>query len=255
MLPETFQFIIAMIVYAIDERMARQAECLQEEVWVLEEALVTATGKTPIDFTAEQRRRLAGETRARTRRGLPSAATCQQVASGISVMLTWQGQSGSGGPIGTSRRTRERTGRRCRATIAPVRLQLAFESSAGMAGAPMPFTSARRTASTTRLRFATAASAFVALTSTECDMHQRWSNQFSLSKGGGSSTRRGLADRHRSIGRHAQKQHDRLSAGSPGSRLLSFVSRSVGCALQSPTSLRQSAGVVCISCRAQGAKK
>jgi transposase len=59
MLPVTFQFIIAMIVYAIIARTARRIDYLQEEVRVLKEALATATGKKRIDFTAEQRRRLA----------------------------------------------------------------------------------------------------------------------------------------------------------------------------------------------------
>jgi putative transposase len=59
MLPVTFQFIIAMVAYAINERMARRAEYLQEEVRVLKEALATATGKTRVAFTPEQRRRLA----------------------------------------------------------------------------------------------------------------------------------------------------------------------------------------------------
>ena len=59
MLPLTLQFIIAMIAYALNERMARKAEYLQEEVRVLKEALAAATGKTRIAFTPEQRRRLA----------------------------------------------------------------------------------------------------------------------------------------------------------------------------------------------------
>ena len=59
MLPVTLQFIIAMIAYAINERMARKVEYLQEEVRVLKEALAAATGKTRIAFTPEQRRRLA----------------------------------------------------------------------------------------------------------------------------------------------------------------------------------------------------
>jgi len=59
MLPMPIQFIVAMLVYAINERMARRVEYLQEEVRVLKEALAVATGKTRIDFTPEQRRRLA----------------------------------------------------------------------------------------------------------------------------------------------------------------------------------------------------
>ena len=59
MLPATLQFIIAMVAHAIHERMARRVEYLHEEVRVLKEALAAATGKSRIDFTAEQRRRLA----------------------------------------------------------------------------------------------------------------------------------------------------------------------------------------------------
>jgi hypothetical protein len=56
MLPAPLQFIVAMIAYAINQRMARQLDYLQEEVRVLKEALAAATGKTRIDFSAEQRR-------------------------------------------------------------------------------------------------------------------------------------------------------------------------------------------------------
>jgi hypothetical protein len=59
MLPATLQFIIAMIAYAINERMARKVDYLREEVLVLKEALAAATGKPRIDLSAEQRRRLA----------------------------------------------------------------------------------------------------------------------------------------------------------------------------------------------------
>ena len=59
MLPAPFQFIIAMIAYAINQRMVRRIDYLQEEVRVLKEALAAATGKMRIDFSPEQRRRLA----------------------------------------------------------------------------------------------------------------------------------------------------------------------------------------------------
>jgi putative transposase len=59
MLPVAVQFLSAMIAYAINERMARRLYYVQEEVRVLREALVTATGKTRIAFTAQQRQRLA----------------------------------------------------------------------------------------------------------------------------------------------------------------------------------------------------
>ena len=59
MLPVTLQFVVAMIAYAINDRMARRVDYLREEVQVLKEALAAATGKTRIDLSAEQRRRLA----------------------------------------------------------------------------------------------------------------------------------------------------------------------------------------------------
>jgi hypothetical protein len=59
MLPLTFQFLIAMVAHAINERMARRIDYLQEEVRVLKEALATTTGKTRIAFTDEQRRLLS----------------------------------------------------------------------------------------------------------------------------------------------------------------------------------------------------
>jgi methylglyoxal synthase len=59
MLPVTCQFFIAMVAHAINERMARRLDYVQKEVRVLREALLTATGKTRIAFTAKQRQRLA----------------------------------------------------------------------------------------------------------------------------------------------------------------------------------------------------
>lgn len=59
MLPVTFQFLIAMVAYATNERMARKLDYVQEEVRVLKEALLDAAGKKRIAFTAEQRQRLA----------------------------------------------------------------------------------------------------------------------------------------------------------------------------------------------------
>ena len=58
-LPVTFQFFIAMVAYAINERTTHKLNYVQEEIRVLREALRTATGKSGIGFTAGQRRRLA----------------------------------------------------------------------------------------------------------------------------------------------------------------------------------------------------
>ena len=66
MLPVTVQFIVAMLAYALNERMARRLEYLQEEVRVLKEALQTATAQRRIPLTDEQRRRLASKGKALT---------------------------------------------------------------------------------------------------------------------------------------------------------------------------------------------
>src|SRR5450759_2418319 len=59
MLPETLQFVIAMIACAINERLQRKLDYTQEEVRVLKEVLAAITGSGRISFTAKQRRRLA----------------------------------------------------------------------------------------------------------------------------------------------------------------------------------------------------
>ena len=61
MLPVTIQFIVAMLAYALNERLARKAEYLCEENRVLRDALRAATGKTRIPLTDEQRRDCAAE--------------------------------------------------------------------------------------------------------------------------------------------------------------------------------------------------
>ncbi len=85
MLPVPVQFIIAMVAYAINERMARRVEYLQEEVRVLKEALASLTGKQRIDFTAEQRRRLALKGKALTPE--EREACCQLVRP--ATILAW----------------------------------------------------------------------------------------------------------------------------------------------------------------------
>ena len=45
-LPVTFQFFIAMVAHAINERMTRKLKYVQEEIRVLREALRTATGES-----------------------------------------------------------------------------------------------------------------------------------------------------------------------------------------------------------------
>ena len=62
----TVQFLIAVVAYAINERMTRRLAYVQEEVRVLREALVNATGKKRIAFTVEQRQRLAVKGKALT---------------------------------------------------------------------------------------------------------------------------------------------------------------------------------------------
>ena len=48
MLPVTVQFIVAMVAYGLNERVARKAEYLRAENRVLKEALRAATGKRRI---------------------------------------------------------------------------------------------------------------------------------------------------------------------------------------------------------------
>ena len=47
MLPLPLQFLVAMVAHAINERLARRIDYLQEEVRGLKEALAAATGKQP----------------------------------------------------------------------------------------------------------------------------------------------------------------------------------------------------------------
>lgn len=86
MLPAaTLQFLIAMIAYAINERMGRRVEYLQEEVRVLRETVVALTGKSRIPFTADQRRRLAIKGKALT--PAERTACCQLVRP--ATILAW----------------------------------------------------------------------------------------------------------------------------------------------------------------------
>jgi hypothetical protein len=66
MLPLTVQFLIAMLAFGLNERMARKADYPREENRVLKEALRVATGKNRIPLTNEQRQRLATKGRALT---------------------------------------------------------------------------------------------------------------------------------------------------------------------------------------------
>ncbi len=50
-LPLPLQFIVAMMAHAINERMARQLDYLQEEVRVLREVFAETTGRKRIPFT------------------------------------------------------------------------------------------------------------------------------------------------------------------------------------------------------------
>ncbi len=85
MLPLPLQFIIAMVAYAINERMARRLEYLLEEVRVLREVYAETTGRKRISFTDEQRRRLAIKGKALTPQ--EREACCQIVRP--STILTW----------------------------------------------------------------------------------------------------------------------------------------------------------------------
>jgi hypothetical protein len=69
----------------MNERMARKVDYLQEEVWVLKEALATATCKKRIQFTAEQRRRLAVKGKALTPE---ERSSCCQIVRPATI-LAW----------------------------------------------------------------------------------------------------------------------------------------------------------------------
>jgi hypothetical protein len=59
MLPMTLQFIIVMIASAINDRMQRKLDYVEEERRILREQLDAASGGKKLSFTADQRRRLA----------------------------------------------------------------------------------------------------------------------------------------------------------------------------------------------------
>ncbi len=84
-LPLQLQFLIAMIAYAINERMARKMEYMQEEIRILKERLEGETGKKRITFTPEQRRRLALKGKALTPE---ERLTCCQIVKPETI-LAW----------------------------------------------------------------------------------------------------------------------------------------------------------------------
>jgi hypothetical protein len=59
MLPATLQFLIVMIASAINDRLQRKLDYVEEERRVLREQLDAATGGKKLSFSAKQRRRLA----------------------------------------------------------------------------------------------------------------------------------------------------------------------------------------------------
>jgi hypothetical protein len=84
MLPVTVQFLIAMLAHALNERMSRRVEYLQEEVRVLKEALAAATGRSRIAFTPEQKRRLATKGKALTP---AERTTCCQIVRPETILM------------------------------------------------------------------------------------------------------------------------------------------------------------------------
>ena len=85
MLPVTVQFIVAMPAYALKEPTARRLDYLLEENRVLNAALRSATGKSRIPLTNEQRRRLATKGKALT--PAEREDCCQRVRP--STLLAW----------------------------------------------------------------------------------------------------------------------------------------------------------------------
>ena len=59
MLPMTLQFLIVMIASAIDDRLQRKLDYVEEERRILKEQLEALTGGKRQSFTAQHRRRLA----------------------------------------------------------------------------------------------------------------------------------------------------------------------------------------------------
>ena len=59
MVPMTLQFIIVMIASAINDRLQRKLDYVEEERRTLREQLDAATGGWRLSFTSDQRRRLA----------------------------------------------------------------------------------------------------------------------------------------------------------------------------------------------------
>ena len=85
MLRLPLQFLLTMVAYAINERLARRLEYLMEEVRVLREVYTETTGRKRVPFTDEQRRRLAIKARALTPE--ERDVYCQIVRP--STLLTW----------------------------------------------------------------------------------------------------------------------------------------------------------------------
>ena len=85
MLPVTVQFLVATLAYVQGERMARRLDFLQQENRVLREALQTATGKSRVPLTDEQRRRLTTKGKAAT--SAEREESCQIVRP--SAILAW----------------------------------------------------------------------------------------------------------------------------------------------------------------------
>ena len=59
MLPMTLQFLVVMIASAINDRLQRRLDYVEEERRILKEQLYVLTGGKRLSFTAQQRRRLA----------------------------------------------------------------------------------------------------------------------------------------------------------------------------------------------------
>ena len=59
MLPMTLQFLIVMIASAINDRLQRKLDYVEEERRILKKQLAELTGGRRLSFTAQQRRRLA----------------------------------------------------------------------------------------------------------------------------------------------------------------------------------------------------
>jgi hypothetical protein len=117
MLPMRLQFIIVMIATAIDDRLQRKLDYVEEERRILRERLDAVVGGKKISFTAEQRRRLTKAGKLLTPDERRKCCTIVKPAT----FLTWFRQLAAkkydSSEVGRGRWSRVRTGRPARRAL------------------------------------------------------------------------------------------------------------------------------------------